>query len=183
MWIKKLNWKYERTSVTALNRLLPKALASTLDRVFSISSIIKRIIICLIRWQLQFIRILVDSSLTFGCWCRGSMEEFITWWKNENNLVTISCGMFHYRQKRVTDKVNMGIYYSTIASFYHIWSRERAKYETVIHFSVPVWPVSNRANTDGTVVFQWKKLLSSRYKACEFSLSSLVSRHFVYTIK
>ena len=29
-------------------------------------------------------------------------------------------------------------YYSTIASFYHIWSRERAKYETVIHCSVPV---------------------------------------------
>ena len=29
-------------------------------------------------------------------------------------------------------------YYSTIASFYHIWSRERAKYETVIHGSVPV---------------------------------------------
>ena len=30
------------------------------------------------------------------------------------------------------------IVYSTIASFYHIWSRERAKYETVIHCSVPV---------------------------------------------
>ena len=30
------------------------------------------------------------------------------------------------------------IHYSTIASFYHIWSRERAKYETVIHCSVPV---------------------------------------------
>ena len=29
-------------------------------------------------------------------------------------------------------------YYSTIASFYHIWSRELAKYETVIHYSVPV---------------------------------------------
>ena len=33
------------------------------------------------------------------------------------------------------------VYYSTIASFYHIWSRERAKYETVIHCSVPVRPV------------------------------------------
>ena len=32
-------------------------------------------------------------------------------------------------------------YYSTIASFYHIWSREREKYETVIHCNVPVWPV------------------------------------------
>ena len=32
-------------------------------------------------------------------------------------------------------------YYSTMMSFYHIWSRERAKYETVIHCSVPVWPV------------------------------------------
>ena len=31
--------------------------------------------------------------------------------------------------------------------------------------------------------FQSKKLLSSRYKACKFSLSSLVARHFVYTIK
>ena len=29
-------------------------------------------------------------------------------------------------------------YYSTVMSFYHIWSRERAKYETVIHCSVPV---------------------------------------------
>ena len=27
------------------------------------------------------------------------------------------------------------------SSGYHIWSRERAKYETVIHCSVPVWPV------------------------------------------
>ena len=53
-------------------------------------------------------------------------------------VTTISCGMFHYRQKRVPDKVNMAIYYSTIASFYHILSRERAKYETVVHFSVPV---------------------------------------------
>ena len=41
-------------------------------------------------------------------------------------------------------KVNLGysyiivIYYSTMMSFYHIWSRERAKYETVIHCSVPV---------------------------------------------
>ena len=31
-----------------------------------------------------------------------------------------------------------GYYYSTIASFYHIWSRERAQYGTVIHCSVPV---------------------------------------------
>ena len=29
-------------------------------------------------------------------------------------------------------------YYSTMMSFYHIWSREHAKYETVIHCSVPV---------------------------------------------
>ena len=36
---------------------------------------------------------------------------------------------------------NKIIYYSTMMSFYHIWSRERAKYETVIHCSVPVWPV------------------------------------------
>ena len=28
-------------------------------------------------------------------------------------------------------------YHSTIVSFYHIWSRERAKYETVIHCSFP----------------------------------------------
>ena len=30
----------------------------------------------------------------------------------------------------------MQIYYSTITPFYHIWSSERAKYETVIHCSV-----------------------------------------------
>ena len=28
---------------------------------------------------------------------------------------------------------NTPVYYSTITSFYHIWSRERAKYETVLH--------------------------------------------------
>ena len=33
---------------------------------------------------------------------------------------------------------NMCIYYSTIMSFYHIRSRERAKYEAVIHRSVLV---------------------------------------------
>ena len=37
-----------------------------------------------------------------------------------------------------TEITNNYYYYSTIASFYHIWSRERAKYETVIHCSVPV---------------------------------------------
>ena len=30
----------------------------------------------------------------------------------------------------------MQLYYSTITPFYHIWSSERAKYETVIHCSV-----------------------------------------------
>ena len=40
-------------------------------------------------------------------------------------------------------------YYSTIMSFYHIRSREQAKYEAVIHCSVLVWPVYNRANTGG----------------------------------
>ena len=40
---------------------------------------------------------------------------------------------------KTIDKVsNTSHYYSTIAPFYHIWSRERAKYETVIHCSVPV---------------------------------------------
>ena len=33
------------------------------------------------------------------------------------------------------------IYYSTMMSFYHIRSREGAKYQAVIHCSVPVWPV------------------------------------------
>ena len=32
----------------------------------------------------------------------------------------------------------MALYYSTIMSFHQIRSRERAKYETVIHCSVPV---------------------------------------------
>ena len=30
------------------------------------------------------------------------------------------------------------IYYSTIMPFYHIWARECAKYEKVIHCSFPV---------------------------------------------
>ena len=34
--------------------------------------------------------------------------------------------------------VSNSTYYSTIASFYHIRSRERAKYETIIQCSVPV---------------------------------------------
>ena len=47
------------------------------------------------------------------------------------------------KQKRLNKIVtvfvkNTVVYYSTIASFYHIWSRERAKHETVIHCSVPV---------------------------------------------
>ena len=40
------------------------------------------------------------------------------------------------------------IFYSTIMSFHQIRSRERAKFKTVIHCSVLVWPVYNRANTD-----------------------------------
>ena len=40
-------------------------------------------------------------------------------------------------------------YYSTIMSFYHIRLRENAKYEAVIHCSVLVSPVYNRANTGG----------------------------------
>ena len=35
-------------------------------------------------------------------------------------------------------------------SFYHIRSREDAKYEAVIHCSVQVKPVYNRANTGGS---------------------------------
>ena len=35
-------------------------------------------------------------------------------------------------------------YYSTIMSFHQIRPRERAKYKTVIHCSVLVWPVYNR---------------------------------------
>ena len=45
------------------------------------------------------------------------------------------CVYFFCCPKEVND---IKYYYSTIASFYHIWSIERAKYETVIHFSVPV---------------------------------------------
>ena len=42
------------------------------------------------------------------------------------------------RKWRHTWKADKYFYYSTMMSFYHIWSRERAKYETVIHCSVPV---------------------------------------------
>ena len=49
----------------------------------------------------------------------------------------------------VMKEVIMRLYYSTIMSFYHIRSRERAKYEAVIHRSVLVKPVYNRANTGG----------------------------------
>ena len=33
---------------------------------------------------------------------------------------------------------NIELHYSTLAPYYHIWSRKPAKYETVIHCSVPV---------------------------------------------
>ena len=46
-------------------------------------------------------------------------------------------------------KLRRKFYYSTIMSFYHIRLRERAKYEAVIHRSVLVKPVYNRANTGG----------------------------------
>ena len=51
---------------------------------------------------------------------------------NNNGLV------FHsLRRKSHLEIVYKEIYYSTITPFYHIWSREGAKYETVIHCSVP----------------------------------------------
>ena len=44
------------------------------------------------------------------------------------------------------------IYYSTIMSFHQIRSRERAKYTTVTHCSVPLWLVYNyRENTDNDI--------------------------------
>ena len=49
----------------------------------------------------------------------GNMIRFILLWYNEMNS-------------------NINNYYSTIMSFYHIRSRERAKYEAVIHRSVLV---------------------------------------------
>ena len=36
------------------------------------------------------------------------------------------------------ERNNNKLYYSTVASFYHIWSRERAKYEPIMLCSVPV---------------------------------------------
>ena len=45
------------------------------------------------------------------------------------------------KQLFASGSVNIHHYYSTIAPFYHICSRESAKYETVIHCRVPVWPV------------------------------------------
>ena len=41
--------------------------------------------------------------------------------------------------------------YSTIMSFHQIRSRERAKYDTVIHCSVLVRPVYNRVNTGNDI--------------------------------
>ena len=49
----------------------------------------------------------------------------------------------------ISGGVYIQFYYSTIMSFYHIRSREQAKYEAVIHCSVLVKPVYNRANTGG----------------------------------
>ena len=51
-------------------------------------------------------------------------------------MTNVPCLSFKVGKKDDID--NNLYYYSTIASFYHIWSRERAKYETVIHCSVPV---------------------------------------------
>ena len=51
---------------------------------------------------------------------------------------------------RITAFACTHFYYFTIAPFYHIWLKKRAKYEPVMHCSVPVWPVYNRANTDRT---------------------------------
>ena len=63
-----------------------------------------------------------------------------------NNIVCVSTNMLHvlfvkFIINHFSEEwllFNTAHYYSTIASFYHIWSRERAKYETVIHCSVPV---------------------------------------------
>ena len=72
-------------------------------------------------------------------------------WKNQRGSATLLFlpsvdiwRMANTNRRAVDNK----IYYSTIVSFRQIRSRERAKYATVIHWSVPVWPVYNRANTD-----------------------------------
>ena len=49
-------------------------------------------------------------------------------------------------------------YYSTIASFYLIWSRELAKYETVIHCSVSVWPVLEQSEYGRNGSFSMKEI-------------------------
>ena len=54
---------------------------------------------------------------------------------------------------RGVQEINV-LYYSTITPFYHIWSREHAKYEKVIYCGAPVGTVENRVNMAGTGIFQ-----------------------------
>ena len=69
-------------------------------------------------------------------------------------FIIFSAAMTDFIKKRIyyldTYYPNKNHYYSTIMSFYYIRSRERAKYEAVLHCSVLVYPVYNRANTGGS---------------------------------
>ena len=47
--------------------------------------------------------------------------------------------------KHGTNQQNILSYYSTVASFYRIGARQRAKHASVLNCTIPVWPVFNFA--------------------------------------
>ena len=69
----------------------------------------------------------------------------------------------YYKAKWVQLTISIVFYYSTIMSFYHISSRERVKYETVLHCR------TEQIRTG--LEFSMNEIVLTRYKAREFSLS------------
>ena len=47
------------------------------------------------------------------------------------------------RQWIYKDILNNSVYYSILAPFYHIRSRQHAKYATVLHSKIMYWPLQN----------------------------------------
>ena len=78
----------------------------------------------------RFVNLSVSSLGVFSDECSTFLDMM--------NYISIDKKQQRYIIKKVINIAITAIYYSTIVSFYHIRSREQAKYKAVIHCSVLV---------------------------------------------
>ena len=81
------------------------------------------------------------SSLDFHSFCKKINAHSQNFFLLLNMLTWVTFLSSWDGQLSSQYRGNTSFYYSTIAPVYHIWSRERANYETVIHCSVLDRPV------------------------------------------